>query len=54
MGISKTALLSIAMAVGVDIAQGPSHTVLWPSKSKDPDPKKRAKVKEARKQRNRK
>lgn len=43
-----------AMSIGIDLARKPDRTVYWqpPRKPKVPDPKKRAKVKAARKQRN--
>ena len=43
-----------ALLIGMDIAIGPDRTTYWkpPSPPKKPDPKKRAKVKAARKQRN--
>ena len=56
---SKLAMMVAAMAmtgvtpemIGVDLASQPDRTAYWPHQPKSPDPKKRAKVKAARKQR---
>ena len=54
--IARIAALTAALHVGIDIALEPDRAGYWkpPAPSKKPDPKKRAKVKAARKQRNRK
>ena len=41
----------MAASFGVDRASQPDRTAYWPNQPKTPDPKKRAKVKAARKQR---
>lgn len=48
-------LAVLSALIGTDIARGPDTTAYWspPKPAKTPDPKKRAKVKAARKQRNR-
>lgn len=55
VSMSRIAALTAALHVGIDLASGPDQTVRWQSpQPKKPDAKKRAKVKAARKQRNRK
>jgi hypothetical protein len=54
--IAKIALLAVTQIIGVDLVSGPDRIPYWsqPRPPKTPDPKKRAKTKAARKQRNRK
>ena len=51
--IEKSALMVAGALIGIDLAREPDRTAYWspPRKPKAPDPKKRAKVKAARKQR---
>ena len=49
--IEKAALMVAGALIGMDLADRPSRTGYYPRQPKTPDPKKRAKVKAARKQR---
>lgn len=51
----KVVLAASAMIIGMDFAREPDFTAYYrPSPAKAPDPKKRAKIKAARKQKHRK
>ncbi len=54
--IAKVALMAAYQIIGIDLSSEPDRTAYWPSPSKPQKQKtdKRAKIKAARKQRNRK
>jgi len=52
--IARITAMTAALHIGIDLAHEPDRTAYWPlpRKAKAPNPKKRAKIKAARKQRN--